>query len=503
MPSVNNYNNNISINRYNIRANIDVNLTKTTKAAVKVYTLLDRSNTPAASTSNLFDQIMRANPVDFPAYYDKSIDNTWYYAEHVLYGNNVGSVRYPNPYAEMMVGYSDAFSYTGNSIFTIEQDLKMITEGLSARGLASFTSTGSNTNTRSMTPFYYALKTEVSELGTKYSLDQVQEGTDRLSNPSQSLSTSSSYYFEVAVQYNRDFGKHGVSGMLVGQMKEQLLGNQGGAFGSLPIRTLGLSGRFTYSFGERYYLEANFGYNGSEKFDRNHRWGFFPSIGLGYIISNEKFWENSALKKLFPMFKFKASYGLVGNDNIMSTSQRFYYLADVNTSNSGQGYAWGQDFDVTYNGYSINRYANSNIGWEAAKMQNYGIEMDFLHKATIQVEYFREDREDGQCSPGHGCHCRHLCQHGQDQQARYRRLLRHQLEHHSEMVVADPFQLHLHDQQVHPWRRPDLSRALAQPFRLQPEPAMGLRGRAPFHRPERCGKQSTPGSGGRSHLYGR
>ena len=263
VPSVNNYNNNISINRYNIRANIDVNLTKTTKASVKVYTLLDRSNTPAASTSSLFDQIMRANPVDFPAYYDKSIDNTWYYADHVLYGNNVGSVRYPNPYAEMMVGYSDAFSYTGNSIFTIEQDLKMITEGLSVRGLASFTSTGSNTNTRSMTPFYYALKTEVSELGTKYSLDQVQEGTDRLSNPSQSLSTSSSYYFEVAAQYNREFGKHGVSGMLVGQMKEQLLGNQGGAFGSLPIRTLGLSGRFTYSFGERYFLEANFGYNGS------------------------------------------------------------------------------------------------------------------------------------------------------------------------------------------------------------------------------------------------
>ena len=277
VPSVNNYNNNISINRYNIRANIDVNLTKTTKVAVKVYTLLDRSNTPAASTTHLFDQIMRANPVDFPAYYDKSIDNTWYYAEHVLYGNNVGSVRYPNPYAEMMVGYSDAFSYTGNSIFTIEQDLKMITEGLTLRGLASFTSTGSNTNTRSMTPFYYALKTEVSELGTKYNLDQVQEGTDRLSNPTQQLSTSSSYYFEAAVQYNREFGKHGVSGMLVGQMKEQLLGNQGGAFGSLPIRTLGLSGRFTYSYGERYYLEANFGYNGSEKFDRNHRWGFFPS----------------------------------------------------------------------------------------------------------------------------------------------------------------------------------------------------------------------------------
>ena len=395
VPSVNNYNNNISINRYNIRANIDVNLTKTTKVAVKVYSLLDRSNTPAASTSSLFDQIMRANPVDFPAYYDKSIDNTYYYAEHVLYGNAGQMAQYPNPYAQMMVGYSDGFNYTGNSIFTIEQDLSMLTEGLSLRGLASFTSTGSNTNTRTISPFYYQLVTDVSELGTKYSLRQSgADGSDRLSNPVQSLSTSSSYYFEAAAQYNRTFGKHGVGALLVGQMKEQLLGNAGGAFGSLPVRTLGLSGRLTYSFDDRYFVEGNFGYNGSEKFDRHHRWGFFPSVGVGYIISNEKFWNDLGLYDIFPMFKFKASYGLVGNDNVMATGERFYYLADVSMNNSGTGYTWGQNFDVTSPGYSINRYANEKIGWEASKKQNYGVEMDLLGKATIQVEYFRENRDD-------------------------------------------------------------------------------------------------------------
>ena len=394
VPKVNNYNNNISINRYNIRANIDVNLTKTTKVAVKVYSLLDRSNTPAASTTALFDQIMRANPVDFPAYYDKSIDNTWYYADHVLYGNAGRFGEYPNPYAQMMVGYKDGFSYTGNSIFTIEQDLSMLTEGLSARGLASFSSTGSNTNTRTIAPFYYALATDVSELGTRYSLNQVTEGSDRLSNPQQELSTSSSYYFEAAVQYNRAFGQHSVGALLVGQAKEQLLGNAGGTFGSLPIRTLGLSGRLTYAFGDRYFVEGNFGYNGSEKFDRHHRWGFFPSIGVGYIISNEKFWQDWGLSDLLPMLKLKASYGLVGNDNIMASGARFYYLADVNTSNGDLGYAWGQNFNVSYNGFSINRYANAQIGWEAAKKQNYGVEIDLLGKANIQVEYFRENRDD-------------------------------------------------------------------------------------------------------------
>ncbi|MBR2235824.1 MAG: TonB-dependent receptor [Prevotella sp.] len=394
VPSVNNYNNNISINRYNIRANIDVNLTKTTKASVKVYSLLDRSNTPAVSTTTLFDQIMRANPVDFPAFYDKSIDNTWYYADHVLYGNAGQRAQYPNPYAQMMQGYSDAFSYTGNSIFTIEQDLGTLTPGLSVRGLASFSSTGSNTNTRRMTPFYYALVTNVSELGTKYSLNQIGEGTDRLSNPDQSLSTSSSYYFEVAAQWSRTFADHSLSAMLVGQQKEQLRGNAGGAFGSLPIRTMGLSGRLTYSYADRYFLEANFGYNGSEKFDKNHRWGFFPSIGVGYIISNEKFWSDWGLADIFPMWKFKASYGLVGNDNIMGTNERFYYLSDVNTSNSSTGYRWGESFGTVYDGYSITRYANSKIGWEAAKKQNYGVEVDLLGKANIQVEYFRETRDD-------------------------------------------------------------------------------------------------------------
>ena len=394
VPSVNNYNNNISINRYNIRANIDVNLTKTTKAAVKIYTLLDRSNTPATSTSTLFDQIMRANPVDFPATYDKSIDNTWYYADHVLYGNRRGQSAYPNPYAQMMTGYQDSFSYTGNSIFTLDQDLSMLTEGLSARALASFNSYGYTQNRRTISPFYYGLNTQVSELGTKYSLDQLFTGNERLSDPASYQTSTSSYYFEVAAQYNRTFDKHGVGALLVGQMKESL-GNLGGSFGTLPVRTMGISGRLTYNFDERYFVEGNFGYNGSEKFDKAHRWGFFPSIGVGYLISNEKFWTDLGIDKVLPMFKFKASYGLVGNDNIMAANERFYYMPDLSTSTSATGYHWGQDWSQgSYNGYAITRYANDKIGWETSVKQNYGIEADILGKANFQIEYFREDRKD-------------------------------------------------------------------------------------------------------------
>ena len=121
-------------------------------------------------------------------------------------------------------------------------------------------------------------------------------------------------------------------------------------FASLPARNMGLSGRGTYGYDDRYFLELNFGYNGSEKFAKDHRFGFFPSAGLGWIASNEDFFNST-----FPsisLFKLKYTYGLVGNDNIGSS--RFFYLSDVNLGDGGRGYAWGADYNNYYNGYNIN-----------------------------------------------------------------------------------------------------------------------------------------------------
>ena len=391
---LNNFNNNININRYNIRANIDVNLTKTTKASVKVYSLLDRYNGPAAETSSIFDQIMRANPVNFPATYSKDIDKSFYYAGHILFGN-YGQGNYPNPYANLVTGYKDRFTSTTNAIFNLEQDLKMITEGLSFRGMASFSSYGANTNTRTMNPFYYQLVTKESELGTSYSLSQLTEGDETLNDPSSYSSAYSTFYFEGALQYQRTFGKHSVGALLVGQAKESLNTIQGSSpYSTLKSRNLGLSGRLTYAFDDRYFLEGNFGYNGSEKFHKSHRFGFFPSVGLGWLVSNEKFWKDKTLGKIFPSFKFKASYGLVGNDAISSADDRFFYLSDVNTNSGSYGYNFGLDFGNGYNGYVINRYANPDVGWEKSTKQNYGVEINILDKANFQFEYFTESRSN-------------------------------------------------------------------------------------------------------------
>lgn len=391
---MNNFNNNISINRYNIRANIDVNLTKTTKGSVKVYSLLERYNGPAAETTAIFDGIMKANPVNFPKTYDKSIDPSYYYANHVLFGN-MGQGQYPNPYAQMVSGYKDRFTSNTNAQFQLEQDLKMITPGLKLRAMASFQSYGQNTNTRTMAPFYYGMSTINSELGTRYVLSQLTEGEETLGNPNSWSTANSSFYFEGALQYNRTFGdKHDVGGLLVGQMKESLntIGGDN-PYATLPSRNLGLSGRLTYGYDNRYFIEGNFGYNGSEKFAVTHRFGFFPSIGLGWILSNERFYPEG-LKKIFPTVKFKASYGLVGNDAITDAADRFFYLSNVDTNNGNYGYSFGYDSNNNYNGYIINRYANSDIGWEIATKANYGIELSLFDKVNFQVEYFTENRKD-------------------------------------------------------------------------------------------------------------
>lgn len=169
---------------------------------------------------------------------------------------------------------------------------------------------------------------------------------------------------------NRTFNdKHTVGGLLVYTMKTSLTGNGEDLVRSLPYRNLGLAGRFTYGYDNRYFLEGNFGYNGSERFSKSHRFGFFPSVGLGWMVSNEQFF--SPLSSFFTQLKLKGTYGLVGNDAIGKPEDRFFYLSQVNQG-AGTAPGFGVNFDSPENRptTSIGRYANDNISWEVAKKMN-------------------------------------------------------------------------------------------------------------------------------------
>ncbi len=155
---------------------------------------------------------------------------------------------------------------------------------------------------------------------------------------------------------------------------------------------MGISGRASYNYNGRYFGEFNFGYNGSEKFAKKNRFGFFPSVGFGWIISNEPYFEKNIPS--VNLLKLKYTYGLVGNDGISSPSDRFFYLSDVNLNNAGTGYTFGSNYDNYYNGYIINRYANENVTWEVAAKSNIGIELGLFKKVNIIADYFTEHRKN-------------------------------------------------------------------------------------------------------------
>ena len=141
--------------------------------------------------------------------------------------------------------------------------------------------------------------------------------------------------------------------------------------GSLPQRKQGFAGRFTYAYDYRYMAELNFGYNGSENFAKGNRFGFFPSVAVGYNISREKFFEK--FSDVVSNLKLRASWGLVGNDQI--GGERYIYLSNIELENGDLGYTTGRDQNISKNGPKYIRYANNDITWEVGSKWNFGIDL--------------------------------------------------------------------------------------------------------------------------------
>lgn len=304
---------------------------------------------------------------------------------------NYGDGTYINPYADMVKGYKD---YNRTSIVAqgeLKQNLDFITKGLSIRGLISTTRYVYSDVSRYYNPYYYAMGTYDQSKDT-YSLTLLNPngGTEYLNYNEGAKDVSTTNYMEIAMNYNRDFDEHGISGMLVFTRRTQQNSNAGDLQKSLPYKNQGLSGRFTYSYDKRYFAEFNFGYNGSERFAQNERYGFFPSFGIGYLMSNEKFWK--PLENTISKLKWKFTYGLVGNDAIGDSNDRFFYLSNVNMNDDGKGQDFGTNWGNHINGITVTRYANELITWEKAKKMNIGIELGLFNKLEIQADVFYEKR---------------------------------------------------------------------------------------------------------------
>lgn len=391
----NKFDNNINLKSYQIRSNVNVKLTPTTEGIVRTSGSFDDYQGPIGGGGNIFQGAIAANPVNFPAIFPAS---DMPYAQHPLFGNakisERGEALYFNPYAEMVSGFQQYNRSTLNVQLEVKQDFNFITPGLSAR-LMAYTQRYSYFDlSRRYNPFYYRANA-IDADEDKYTLELLNEknATEYLDYNKGSKVSNTVGYMEAAVNYNRVFSeKHSVGGLLVTQLRSYLTGNADDLQASLPFRNQGLSGRFTYGYDNKYLLEANFGLNGSERFAKNHRYGFFPSIGVAWNTSNEEFFK--PLRETITKLKFRATYGLIGNDQIGNTDDRFFYLSKVNLRDGGHGSAFGTNYIYSKDGVSISRYANETITWEQATTVNLGMDLNLFNSVNIIVDAYKTRRNN-------------------------------------------------------------------------------------------------------------
>lgn len=397
------FNSNIKFGNYSVRSNVNINITPTTRAVVRTSAQFDDYNGPQGYRDGdgnwvnggraVFNSAIWSNPVMFPAYYPASYAP---FLKHPLFGNAyIGNTTslYNNPFANMVSGFQQYNSSLMNAQIELNQNFSFVTPGLTGRFMA-FTQRYSFFDlNRRYNPFYYTLMPDANGKLTVLTPLNPNQGTEYLNFNQGDKIVNTVTYAEFATNYSRTFGdKHAVSGMLIGILRNFLNANAGDLQASLPARNLGLSGRFTYGYDSRYLAELNFGYNGSERFAANHRLGFFPSAGVGWIVSNEKFFE--PLQDIVSNMKLRATFGLIGNDQIGRSGDRFFYLSNVNPNNDGNGYHFGIDQGHYVTGYSVSRYANNDITWEKAKTTNYGMDLSFRNGINIVVDAYRSVRSN-------------------------------------------------------------------------------------------------------------
>ena len=387
-PEASKFDTNINAQKYLFQANVSADATKTTRVSLKMNTQLHYRHAPIQSVSDLFAYAMTGMPCEFPATLPGEESDTF-----VRFGTNNAwnDGFFTNPYAQLCRGYGDQFRGHFTSALTVNQNLDFITKGLSATGMATFYNRVYSAVYRSFTPFMYQL--------TDYNIDEA----GNYSYTSNSTNTGTTYLgttrgkdgyrelaFQAKIDYARTFGKHDVGATIVYMQKERNMNiSDEQEYAALPYRQQGLAGRVTYGFDKRYLFEANFGYNGSENFAAGKRFGFFPSVAVGWVISNEPFWKG--IKEQVNLFKLRASYGLVGNDVISKDyADRFPYLTTVDM---GQGYDVyiGNNFQRKY-GPILSVYGNPNATWEESRKLDIGVEIGLFDSLNIIFDWFKEKR---------------------------------------------------------------------------------------------------------------
>ncbi len=378
------FNNNIQNYDYVFQNNISYQLTSTTTVDLHMNAQIYQRNGVVEDVNSLFSYVQLTNPVMFPAVFPEQEGDT-----HIRFGNAILTDvrRRTNPYAAMMDDHKEQKENTLNTSLKINQKFDFITKGLEFTALINWKNWAASAFTQGKTPYYYRVLDGSWDPSNPdaYEIEMLGDpGNDYVTESWSNPSTDNTFYFDARLNYNRSFNKHTVGGLLMLMMRSYQPGN------ALPQRNQGLSGRFTYDFDQRYWLEFNFGYNGTERLEKGERFEFFPAVSLGWVPSSEKFWE--PLKKVIDYFKVRGSYGLVGSDGF--GGNHFVYF-DTVTINGGSQYITGPSTSLQHvnQSHAVSGYRIDGATWEHVKKLNIGIDASLFNEISITAEYFKDKRD--------------------------------------------------------------------------------------------------------------
>lgn len=392
---LNDYTSNINLKRYNFRSNVDVSLTKSTVLNLEIGANLTDMHEPGVGNRTLYSTWFGSpaeelfywaylttplsNPVRLPI--GKKFDNT------VEWGWGAPSqVGEKNPVERLMgSGYNTRYKTQIMSQIILNQDLSFLLKGLDLKAFFSFDNYNNTTQQRHKQSTTYSVVGVDDETGD-LAVREVDKGQEFLGYSTYSSSTRA-IESKVQLNYNQLFNDvHRVGGMLMYYQRDYINNSASSSINALPYRKQGLAFRSTYSYKDTYFAEFNLGYNGSENFPKDNRFGYFPAGALGYLISGEPFWNIDWID----VFKIRGSIGLVGSDALPS-SLRYGYLS---TWGNGLGnYSFG--YSPTWiTGVGEAQFGVSDLTWEKGLKKDIGMELRLFNSFTLDVDYFHERRTD-------------------------------------------------------------------------------------------------------------
>lgn len=358
------YDPSLNYKRYNFRSNIDIDFDKDFSLGLSLFGSIENKRASNTSTTDLFDYLMKEPPNAFPIKYP-----TGFY----------GGTNRSNPFQLLNgAGYTQSFNSSLSGMLTVTRKLDFITKGLFLKGNYSFDGYFTNNFTRTMSSRTAMYKGSGPFTDTA---SYIYAGVDQpLSAPSSTFGQNRDIWIDASLNYEQVFGDHTVTGLLLANRTQQVIGGQ------IPFVSQGLVSRLTYSFRNKYFAELNAGYNGTDNFAKGKRYGLFPAVSAGWVLSKENFLKDNPV---IDFLKLRASYGITGNDQL--NGRRWLFVSDYQ---AGTGYPYGDPL-TSVGGVAEGPAANPDITWEKAHKLNIGAEIKILKELFgVTIDVFRERRSD-------------------------------------------------------------------------------------------------------------